>query len=177
LNQRIRFMFKQSSVKAVNTTEKPDVFHDGKVLIQRELLAHVSDVAFDFLRLAVHIESRDACCSGGGNGQSAQHAHCRGFSRSIGTQEAKNLSPEYFKRDRMGGHKIAEAFRQIFSLNDRFVCIHVVNILMKQSSMVGVTGFTSISCTPAVIRTFRRVCVACVSFHAGISTWIYAPYR
>src|SRR5690606_10566890 len=163
------------AIQTVYPTKEADVFQHREILIQGEFLAHVADVLFDVLSLPIYVESGHRGFARRRLGQAAQHPHRRGFARAVGTQETEYLPFVNLKRNFVGCDEIAEPFGQFLGFDYRFRGCHVVNILMKQSSMVGVIGFTSISLNPDVVRRSISSSDRSRLPPPSESTWMYSP--
>lgn len=76
---------------AVNAGVEPDVLPHLQVFVQGEFLAHVADVPFYLFVLPRDVESRHRARSRSGTAQAAEHAHCGGLARAVGTEESEDL--------------------------------------------------------------------------------------
>jgi len=97
---------------SVNTGKKLDVFFHRQVVIERKLLRHVTDAAFDFLGLPAHVKTADDSTAGGRHQKSAQDADRGRLARPIGPQKSEDFAALYIQRDVIDGGKIAETLHQ-----------------------------------------------------------------
>src|SRR5205085_5616109 len=99
--------------RSSDLAEEFDVLVNRKIVVQGELLGHVSDALPHFLGMRGDVESVHHGASGSGRKQSAQDADSGRLARAIGAQESENVALLYFQRHIIHGHKIAEAFDQV----------------------------------------------------------------
>ncbi len=107
----------------VDAAEEVDVLFHREVVVERELLRHVTDVLFDGFRLRHHIQAAHGCAAGSGQQQPAQHADGGGFARAVGSQESENLAAADVEIHMVHGDKVAEAFHELANFDS---VIHVV---------------------------------------------------
>ena len=69
-----------------------DIFIDGKVFIKAEALRHVTEVVLSAFRIVNDIHACDSCHPFIGRHDAREHAKGRGFSRTIGTDQAEDFS-------------------------------------------------------------------------------------
>src|SRR5690606_34568620 len=86
-------------LQAVDAAEQADVLVHGEILIEREPLAHVADVALDRLALGVDVEARDPGDSGGGREKSGEHPDRRRLARAVRAEKAENLPDAHLEGD------------------------------------------------------------------------------
>src|SRR5690606_30241351 len=98
-----------------------------------------------------------------------------GFASTVGAEEAEYLPFVDFKSYFVGCDEVTEPFGQFLGFDYRLLGCHVVSILMKQSSMVGVIGFTSISLKPDFVRRSFNSPGRSGVLPLYVSTWMYSP--
>ena len=99
--------------QVVDAAVERDVLADGEVLVEREALAHVADVALDALGLAGDVVSGDGRAAGGGREQTGQHPDRGGLAGAVRAEEAEHLAGADVEGDAVDGGEGAEAARQI----------------------------------------------------------------
>jgi hypothetical protein len=95
--------------EAVKAAIEIQILEHAQLIVERELLRHVTDEAFDLFRFPDDIETRDSRRASAGFEQTAQHLDHRGFAGAVRPQKAKNGSSPYGKADIIHGGKMAEA--------------------------------------------------------------------
>src|SRR5437879_1973943 len=77
---------------SVDAAEETDVLLDGEVVVERELLRHVADVAANGFRFPRHVKAAYRSPAAGGGQQSAQDANGGGLPRPVRAQESEDLA-------------------------------------------------------------------------------------
>src|SRR5580658_1075929 len=101
----------------INAAEKIDVLLDGQIVIQRELLRHVSNVPANFFRVRGYVEAAHLSAARSGAQQPAKNADDGGLAGAIGAQEAEYLAYFHADGDMVHGHEISERLDQVVDLH------------------------------------------------------------
>src|SRR4051812_11326854 len=147
----------------VNAAVQPDILADGEVLVERELLAHVPDAAFDPLALGRDVVPRHASRPGARCEKAGENTDGRGLAGTVGAEESEDLTDADVERDVIDRGEGAEATREL----PRFDGVlargrggHAARSgspirAMKVSSIVGLISRTSTSAKPRAWRCSR----------------------
>ncbi len=111
--QCIRFFSNFLVAESIDAPEEADILPHLEIFIQREFLAHVSDVAFDPFIFLDDIIAGHGSCPCRGHADATKHLHGCGFSCPVGTEEPENLTLIHVESNVIYGGKIAELFRQV----------------------------------------------------------------
>ena len=95
--------------EAVDSAEELDVLVDRQQLVERELLRHVADAAFDAFRILRDVDAADERGAAGRPQQAAQHADGGGLARAVGAQEAEDLARLDAEGQVVHGDEVTEA--------------------------------------------------------------------
>jgi len=105
------------TVDAVGRGEEFEVFNDLHVIIDAEEVGHIADESADFLRMGIDRFSADVGFAVIGIEEGGQHAHGRGLTRSVRTDEAEDVPLSERQVEIVDGDQIAVAFCQLAGLN------------------------------------------------------------
>ncbi len=99
---------------SVDAAIEVDVLLDRKVLVERELLAHVADVGFDPFGLRADVEASDGAASAAGGEDSTQHADRRRFAGAVGTEKSEDFAAGNLEAHVVDGRETTESLLQVF---------------------------------------------------------------
>ena len=99
--------------ESINPGVKAHVFKHGKVVVQGELLAHVTYVLFDLLPFPVNIKTTNIQFAGGRIREPAKDLYGRSFTRSVCTKKTKDLAFFHLKTQVVIGDKRPELLHQV----------------------------------------------------------------
>ena len=97
-----------------NRCKKGKVFLDRQILIQRKLAGHIPYPLTNLLEIFDRIESVDLRRAASGQKQGSQYAKQRALAGSVGTDDAKELSPVNLKGDVLQSHDLTVTFGNMF---------------------------------------------------------------
>jgi hypothetical protein len=89
-----------------------EVLADRQVLVERELLRHVADLALDAQALGADVEAEHRAFAFVGREQAAHDADGGGLARAVGAEEADDLAFRHRHRDVVDNGLVAEALDQ-----------------------------------------------------------------
>src|SRR5215472_8767946 len=137
-----------STAQAVDLRVEAQVFQHRKVVIQRELLAHVPDAQLDLVGILGDVNPIDHAAACGKRKNPAEHLDDRGFARAIGSEKAEYLSGLDFKAHAVDGDHVAELAHEIFRENGchHFTSRNFTSALMPARSLP--SGFCTRNFTP-----------------------------
>ncbi len=102
-----------AAVEAEDPRGELQVFLDGQVLVEPELLRHIADVALDFVGLLDDVVAKAGAAAGIRLQQAAQHADAGGLAAAVGAEEAVDLPARHLQRqimhDRLAVETLAQA--------------------------------------------------------------------
>jgi len=78
--------------EAVNAAVEREIFRDGQIGIQTEILRHVADVFAHRFRILAHINAQDRSFATRERQQTREHFDDGGFSAAIGTEKPKDFA-------------------------------------------------------------------------------------
>jgi hypothetical protein len=93
---------------AVDPGVEAQVLLDGQVLVQAEALGHVADALLDALGLGRDVEADDGAAATRRIQDPAEHPDRRGFSGSVGPEDAEDLAALHRERHVAHGDEVAE---------------------------------------------------------------------
>ena len=102
----------------IDAAEEADVFCHGKVAVERELLAHVSDMPLYLLMFRADVEASHGPRSGRRLVESGEDVHGGGLTGPVSSEESKDFSPAYGKTDIVDGTERPESLYQMSHLDD-----------------------------------------------------------
>src|ERR1700694_625966 len=78
--------------QAVDATVELQVFRDGQIVVEAEVLRHVADVLANSFRIGPHVKTFDPGRSSAERQKSGEHFDYRGFSAAVGAEEAEDFA-------------------------------------------------------------------------------------
>src|SRR5258707_492674 len=99
--------------EAVNAAVEREIFRDGQIGIQTEILRHVADVFAHRFRILAHINAQDRSFATRERQQAREHFNDGGFSAAIGTEKPKDFAFLDAEADVIHGREAAEAANEI----------------------------------------------------------------
>src|ERR1700694_3230285 len=109
--------------QAVDATVELQVFREGRIVVESEVLRHVADVLANSFRIGPHVKTFDPGRSSAERQKSGEHFDYRGFSAAVGAAESEDFGFFDAKADVVHGgdrHKAAyEMFGGNGGLRDR----------------------------------------------------------
>src|SRR5205085_374070 len=148
----------------VDAAVQTDVLADGEILVQREALAHVADVALDALRVARDVVAGDRRPATRRRQQPGEHPDRRRLACAVGAEEAEHLAALDVERHAIHGREAAEPPREIVGVDRRVGsrAAHAASApsaspmrAMNTSSTVGGVGSTRTPRKPRASRNAR----------------------
>lgn len=100
--------------------DQDEVLATGEVLVDGCVLAGEADAAPHRLLLMLHIEPVDRALAAIGLEHRGEHAHHRGLTGAIGTEQPQHGGTRYRQRDAVDRHHVAVGLAQVFRENCRF---------------------------------------------------------
>ena len=100
--------------EAVDAPIKLEVLRDRQIVVQAEILRHVTDPLANSLRLGADVEPlhlRFACAE---RQQAGQHLDHRGLAASVGPEETEDFSRFHAEAHAIDGREVAEASHEAF---------------------------------------------------------------
>src|SRR6185312_5591883 len=104
-------------LKIVDAAVELDVLAHGEVVVEREALAHVPDVALDRLRFAEHVVSGDRRFAARRREETGEHADGRRLAGAVRAEEAEHLARTHVEGDVIDGREAAERARELLRAN------------------------------------------------------------
>src|SRR5258708_449750 len=99
--------------EAVNAAVEREIFRDGQIGIQTEILRHVADVFAHRFRILAHINAQDRSFATRERQQAREHFDDGGFSAAIGTEKPKDFAFLDAEADVIHGREAAEPANEI----------------------------------------------------------------
>src|SRR5215472_7790411 len=137
-----------STAQAVDLRVEAQVFQHRKVVIQRELLAHVPEAQLDLVGILGDGYAMDHAAAGGERKNPAEHLDDRGLARAIGPEKSEYFPGLDFKAHAVDGDYVAELAHEIFRENGchHFTSRNFTSALMPARSLP--SGFCTRNLTP-----------------------------
>src|SRR5467141_2175851 len=101
-------------LQAVDAAIELQVFRDGQIVVEAEVLRHVADALAHGFRFGPHVETFDPGRSSTERQKSREHFDDGGFSAAVGPEEAKDLAFFDAEADVVHGGEVAEAAHEMF---------------------------------------------------------------
>src|ERR1017187_482656 len=118
---------------------KADVLGDRQILIEAELLGHITDPALGRFRPEQNVLPGDKSGAGIGGKNSRENAQCRRFPGAVGTHQSKDLAFARVEAQVVDGDHVTETFRQSIDLYD-FVAHRDPDGLSSMVASAGIPG-------------------------------------
>jgi len=131
----------------VRPAEEVQVFVNGEIFVETELLAHVAHSGPDAIGFLPGVVSQHDGPSCAGLQEAQEHADGCGLPGAVGAQEAEDLPPQNPERDAIHGQEMVEALTQVLG-HDGVGVVH-------DSTSVGASAVDEEAGARAV-RTCRR---------------------
>src|SRR6267143_5378005 len=101
-------------LEAVDAAVELQVFRDGQIVIEAEVLRHVADVLANGFRFGAHVEAFDEGRAAAERQKSGEHFDDGGFSAAIGAEETEDFAFSDAEADVVHGGEVAEAAHEKF---------------------------------------------------------------
>ena len=108
-----------SVLELVDARHEVEIFADGHVFPEAELLGHVTDAALDLFGLGRDVEAEAGAVSGIGAEQTAEHADGRGLARAVGPEKSPHFSRRDGDVDAVDGRLAAEALGEALHVDGK----------------------------------------------------------
>src|SRR5688572_8633358 len=140
---QVKGSYKASFVtNPIHTAIKCQVFQHGQVIIDRELLGHISRACPHFFALFERVESQHGRLTVVWLEQTQQHTDGRRLARTVWTEISHHLALIHIEIDVIHCNEIAKPAREIFYLDDCVAHFDSDNAI-KTSSRTGFTARSS----------------------------------
>ena len=104
--------------QTVGSSVEVEVFLDGEVFVEAELLRHVADVALDVSGVLADVHAEDGGVAGGEGDEAAEGSDDGGFAGAVGAEEAEELAAVEVEADVVDGGEGAEAEGEVLGVDD-----------------------------------------------------------
>ena len=117
----------------VSAGEVVEIFPDFQVVVEREKIREVADVALRFFGLQLNVNPLYRDASGGGNLQTANHFQSGGFSGAVRSDEPEEFSVGDIEVQAIRGDKFPALLRrQVVLLGHLFKLDHELRAMLRQ---------------------------------------------
>ena len=117
----------------VSAGEVVEIFPDFQVVVEREKIGEVADVALGFFGLELNVNSLHRDASGGGNLEAANHFQRGGFSGAVGADQAEEFAVGDVEVEAVGGDEFPALLgREVVLLGHLFELDHEVRAMLAQ---------------------------------------------
>src|SRR5690606_19581085 len=123
----------------VEPRDEVEVLPDREVLVEREALRHVADLALDQVGLGPDIVAEHLAAAGIGAEQAADHPDRGRLAGTVRAEEADDLAALYAEVDMVDDHPTVEALGQARHVDDRRAVHHL------PSASITSTGWPTLS--------------------------------
>src|SRR5258708_4837580 len=117
--------FEARGLQAVNTPVELQVFRDGQIVVEAEILRHVPDALAYGFRIRADIEAFDLSLAAAQRKETGEHFDHRGFSAAVGTEETEDFAFFDSEADIVDGREAAEAPNEVLGGNGNFFPVHL----------------------------------------------------
>src|SRR2546426_2319263 len=107
-------------LQAVDTSVELQVFRDGQVVIEAEILRHVADALADRFRIRADIEAFDMSLAAAERQEAGEHFDDGGLSAAIGAEETEDFAFLDVEADIVDGGEAAETAHEMLGSNGNF---------------------------------------------------------
>src|SRR5215471_10789254 len=114
-------LFAHAFVNAIQPGIKIQVFADGEVIVERELLRHVPNPGAHFCRTQIFRFSQERDASGRWIDEATNDLDRGGFSSAIGTQESVDIAITHFELEILDCLERSETLIQVFRADDHIL--------------------------------------------------------
>jgi hypothetical protein len=106
--------------QSVHAGEEFEILAHGELAVEGELLGHVAQTLPGPGRAAAQVDAHDLGPTGGGREESAHHLEGGRLARSVGPEKSEDFPLPDLEADMVRGREVAEAFCQLFGLDQAF---------------------------------------------------------
>ncbi len=99
--------------KAVDPAVEGEIFADGQIGVQTEILRHVADVFSDRFRIFTNVNTQNRGVPAGERQQAREHFDDGGFSAAVGAEKAEDFAFFNAEADVVDGGEVAETTHKI----------------------------------------------------------------
>ena len=114
-------LFYLPATHSVDASKESDILCHCQVLVQREALRHIADMALDLFILRTDVIPHHASRTARRLVQACQHVHGGGLSCTVGTKETEDFPSLHCKRDVVNSTERAKRFHQVLHLDDKLL--------------------------------------------------------